>query len=292
MLNREEKKITNSLFRTTAAFIMDRVSRTLTVTCITNRINQTKTAVNRSQKCGSKTSRTRDIFPLFLSLLADLALGWAIEEYLLQAVFSWINKHYEVSGLTELVYSCMGLTVLHLKSLLTWLMENPAGLKLNSVLSRALGNFFLYHIHLWVTYVYLVVPALVSWCSHLLPLLPWMGITTQLSLAGDLFTCLTVHVHCFHSYARRLCHSQFAGLVSLWRLFLGKKYNPLRDRVDSANSTVDQLLVGTIVFTVLLFLFPTSLVFYCVFLALQTAAAAVVTGVRWTVAALQFVPGL
>ena len=96
MLNREEKKITNSLFRTTAAFIMDRVSRTLTVTCITNRINQTKTAVNRSQKCGSKTSRTRDIFPLFLSLLADLALGWAIEEYLLQAVFSWINKHYEV----------------------------------------------------------------------------------------------------------------------------------------------------------------------------------------------------
>ena len=73
-------------------------------------------------------------------------------------------------------------------------------------------------------------------------------------------------------------------------MFIGKKYNPLRDRIDSANSTVDQLLIGTIVFTILLFLFPTTLVFYCVFLALQTVATAVVTGVKYTVLAIQFVP--
>jgi hypothetical protein len=40
--------------------------------------------------------------------------------------------------------------VSQLKSLISWLMENPGGLKLNSILSQALGNFFLYHIHLWV----------------------------------------------------------------------------------------------------------------------------------------------
>ena len=62
----------------------------------------------------------------------------------------------------------------------------------------------------------------------------------------------------------------------------GKKYNPLRDRVDSADCSVEQLFLGTVIFTILLFLFPTSLTFYCVFLGLKTVVTATSGGFRWT----------
>jgi len=68
---------------------------------------------------------------------------------------------------------------------------------------------------------------------------------------------------------RRLFLSQTSGLTSLWRLFRGKKWNPLRQRVDSMPHTVEQLFVGTVGFTVLLFLYPTTLVFYVIFGSLE-----------------------
>lgn len=55
------------------------------------------------------------------------------------------------------------------------------------------------------------------------------------------------------------------GLTALFRLFLGKKKNPLRERVDTCRYQPDQLFVGTLLFTVLLFLMPTTWVYYIVF---------------------------
>lgn len=55
------------------------------------------------------------------------------------------------------------------------------------------------------------------------------------------------------------------ALGSLWRLFRGKKWNVLRQRVDSAVYDADQLFVGTLLFTVLLFLLPTIGLYYVVF---------------------------
>jgi N-acetylglucosaminyl transferase component (Gpi1) len=43
------------------------------------------------------------------------------------------------------LFSSTESTVSQLKYLIKWLMENPGGLKLNSILSHALGNFFLYN---------------------------------------------------------------------------------------------------------------------------------------------------
>ena len=63
----------------------------------------------------------------------------------------------------------------------------------------------------------------------------------------------------------RLYRLQFYALSSLWRLFRGKKWNVLRRRVDSARYDVDQLFIGTLLFTVLLFLLPTTLLYYVVF---------------------------
>ena len=114
--------------------------------------------------------------------------------------------------------------------------------------------------------------------------------SVQLSLVSDLFLLLTIHIHCFYAYARRLAVSQWRGLVALWRLFLGKKYNPLRDRVDSADNTVEQLFVGTIVFTILLFLMPTTATFFLVFLSLKMAATSVTVALKCCVNVIQWIP--
>ena len=77
------------------------------------------------------------------------------------------------------------LVVHGLRRLITWLMGAPAGLKLNSVLSHSLGKFFLYHIHLWRTFLHVITP----YVSHFLHLgLEWrwssaVGFCIQLSFA-------------------------------------------------------------------------------------------------------------
>lgn len=63
----------------------------------------------------------------------------------------------------------------------------------------------------------------------------------------------------------RLYGIQIRGIVSLWRLFLGRKYNPLRQRVDSYQYSNNQLFIGILGFTLLLFLLPTVTLYYMVF---------------------------
>jgi len=88
----------------------------------------------------------------------------------------------------------------------------------------------------------------------------------------DAFNLATFHVQCFYAYARRLHRSQVDGLFSLWRLFRGKKYNPLKKRVDSLEGAdANRLFVGTIAFTILLFLYPTTLMYFVVFKVLELA---------------------
>ena len=53
----------------------------------------------------------------------------------------------------------------------------------------------------------------------------------------------------------------------IYFLFIGKKWNTLRNRIDSCDYDLDQLLLGTILFTLLTFLFPTVVVYYATFAA-------------------------
>lgn len=106
--------------------------------------------------------------------------------------------------------------------------------------------------------------------------LPLAGFSFQICVLQDCLNLVTFHVHCFYSYARRIFLSQTSGLKSLWRLFRGKKYNPLRDRVDTLpHPSVEQLFVGTVGFTILLFLYPTTLVFFVIFGVLESVTVLV-----------------
>lgn len=88
------------------------------------------------------------------------------------------------------------------------------------------------------------------------------GASMPLALFSDLLSILTIHIYSFYLSSARIFSWQLNILTSLFHLFRGKKHNVLRNRIDSCDYGLDQLLVGTILFTVLFFLLPTVVVFY------------------------------
>lgn len=86
-----------------------------------------------------------------------------------------------------------------------------------------------------------------------------------IALFSDLVSILTVHIYSFYIASARIFNWQLTIIISLFHLFRGKKRNVLRNRIDSCDYDLDQLLLGTILFTVLFFLLPTVVVFYLTF---------------------------
>ncbi|PSN57164.1 hypothetical protein C0J52_01471 [Blattella germanica] len=169
---------------------------------------------------------------------------------------------------SQLLLDSGEVVVRSLRELLQWLMGIPAGLKLNYAFNNMLGRFFLYHINLWWTFLVVAKPLLEGmffaflWLGHL-------GLSFQAAILTDLLALVSFHVYCIYVYAARLYNLQVSGLVALSRLFLGRKHNPLRERVDSCHFLPDQLFVGTLAFTILLFLLPTTFMYYTVFTTLR-----------------------
>lgn len=108
-----------------------------------------------------------------------------------------------------------------LNELLDWLMGAPAGLKLNNEMTHFFGNFFLYHIYIWIGYLSILEPYYILivnaiMCSSLL------GLSVMLSLANDTLGFLTIHTYCFYVYVSKVYKLQLQGLISLSRLMRGK----------------------------------------------------------------------
>ncbi|XP_063170795.1 phosphatidylinositol N-acetylglucosaminyltransferase subunit Q [Candoia aspera] len=197
---------------------------------------------------------------IFVSLLTDVALGILL--------MSWLYQKNWIGYLAGALVPVADHIAQQLQNLLQWLMGVPAGLKMNRALDQVLGRFFLYHIHLWISYIHLMSPFIekILWYVGLSACL---GLTVALSILSDIIALLTFHIYCFYVYGARLYCFKIYGLSSLWRLFRGKKWNVLRQRVDSCSYDLDQLFIGTLLFTILLFLLPTTALYYLVFTLLR-----------------------
>lgn len=99
------------------------------------------------------------------------------------------------------------------------------------------------------------------------------GMSMLLAAALDVTSVLTMHVRWFYTGSARIYMHQLRTLAAFWRLFRGKKWNVLRSRIDSCDYDIDQLLLGTVLFTVLFFLFPTIAVYYVYFSLLRLGLA-------------------
>lgn len=196
------------------------------------------------------------------------------------------------------------LTVDAVRSALLWLDNWPAGLKLNTELSHFYCHTFIGFISVWsctslhctVSRAELIYPTdILEFVEPHLPaviyfigLVGWSGLTMSLSLVSDLLSFLTLHLYLCYLIATAIFSNQLSTAGSLWNLFrgeyssrfseievdlhsTGKRYNVLRNRIDSWDYDIDQLLFGTILFTLVAFLFPTVLVYYVLFASVRVS---------------------
>ncbi|KAJ8923233.1 hypothetical protein NQ315_001789 [Exocentrus adspersus] len=191
---------------------------------------------------------------ILVAKIIDLTIGIVLLNWCLKNENDILN--YIQTGIEDIITG--------LKGLLLYLMGSPIGLKLNHSFNNNLGKFFFYHISLWRVFLQGTQPLLRAYFRYLV--LPGaLGFSFQIAMGSDIISIATFHVYCIYVYAARLFSLQISGLMSLWRLFIGRKFNPLRQRVDSCKYTPDQLFIGTLGFTILLFLLPTTALYYAVF---------------------------
>lgn len=110
------------------------------------------------------------------------------------------------------------------------------------------------------------------------------------ALFSDMLSLLTLHIYSFYIASARIYNWQLTIILSLFHLFRGRKRNVLRNRIDSCDYDLDQLLLGTILFTLLFFLLPTVFVFYATFAGARMGVICIKSGLDTLLALLNHFP--
>ncbi|XP_026724999.1 phosphatidylinositol N-acetylglucosaminyltransferase subunit Q isoform X2 [Trichoplusia ni] len=211
-------------------------------------IDWLKCSITRGKKISVKQGN------LIVAIAMDIIIGYLILQLLSQ----------DKKEISVLLMGILEKLINSLYSLLKWLMGAPVGLKLNNAFNKMLGKYFSYHVQLW--WIFLDVSGeKLDVILHIYHYIGYLGFTFQTALISDLICIATFHSYCIYVYAARLFNIQISGLIALLRLFVGRKYNPLRGGIDSCEYTNQELFVGTVAFTILLLLLPTTALYYIVF---------------------------
>ncbi|PFH57681.1 hypothetical protein XA68_14691 [Ophiocordyceps unilateralis] len=244
---------------------------------------QYSTLRQRKMNWASVTTSHPDYIRFYNSLWLvanDVIIGMALGSYIIEHA-DWVAAQMGDILRTYAVEA--------LRRSISWLMGWPAGLKLNGELAAFLGDLFLWVIHYWSTCIEALQPVL--------PRLVWFigfssfaGASMPIAVFSDLLSALTMHIHSFYLASARIHHWQLTILLSLFHLFRGKKHNVLRNRIDSCDYDLDQLLVGTIFFTLLSFLLPTVVVFYLNFAVARMVIISIKAGFDTLLSCLNHFP--
>ena len=190
--------------------------------------------------------------------LLDVVLGVCFGLYL-------VLNSYEAGPVLKLLHHYVHITHIDvLMNNIEWLMGLPAGLKVNHAVSYRAGCMNLGAINAWNTITTILTP----WepvIAVLVGASGALGITLIFALAADILHAATLHIYVIRSIFAQIHRTNIYLLASLWRLFRGKKWNILRARVDSAEFDTPELLIGTLVFACIFFLFSTLFAYYAFF---------------------------
>ena len=192
---------------------------------------------------------------ILLDITCGCLLGGCVFKYADEIIdFSFTNAAYiERKLLTEQ---------------LDWFNHAPGGIQLNPLLTRHFvetsTTFFDVCRHFQGVLQTAAIPILKTFACF-----GALGLSVQLALAIDIFRVISLHLTFVYMVVSVLHRIQVSMLLSLWYLFYGKKINVLRGRIDSYPYDKQQLLLGTALFAILAFLFPTFTAFYVLFLILR-----------------------
>ncbi|KAI9292953.1 Gpi1-domain-containing protein [Neoconidiobolus thromboides FSU 785] len=112
-------------------------------------------------------------------------------------------------------------TVENIKELIGWLQGEPAGLKLNSGLTKFLGQLFLCVIYpfielsdIWPSYINFLL-------NFAIIISILFGLSGLLAFSMDLFSLICLHLNWFYLLASKLFHWHLNINLSLFNLFIG-----------------------------------------------------------------------
>ncbi|EFP02270.1 hypothetical protein CRE_26044 [Caenorhabditis remanei] len=203
-------------------------------------------------------------FPFIRLLVLDFALS----------IYLWYKWKPDWDYTVDTFWKQTGHVADNLNGTITWLRSNPAGLKLNTPVNDTLAWFFTYHIYLWTTFIgFLRSDAFFRFITYSLI----GGVSTFSSMVYDFSQIFFLHFNCFDAYATKLCYLCYYTLTVLWSLVRGKKWNPLRERMDTVILDTRQQFLATSLFVILLFILPTIFVYFVVFRCLRLAVSALQT---------------
>jgi len=192
----------------------------------------------------------------------DIVVGLVLGNYLVAHASSLIQDVHE-HGAVEVLH------VEALRSRVIWLMGHPAGLKSNVYVAQAIGDVVLEFMSWWNVLTSVLSPREPYILAMLGNVIKFMGFTSICGAISDALGVVTIHVNLFYTLLLNLYNGIVLATSSLWKLFRGKKWNTLYVRVDSCQYDIEQLLLGTLAFTILVFLWPTIFAFYGFFTLVQ-----------------------
>ncbi|WVQ65008.1 uncharacterized protein L199_003178 [Kwoniella botswanensis] len=211
----------------------------------------------------------------------DVILGYSARQVIL--LYSPFVQHLIISSIKKYLVEP---PIIALK----WLNDWPVGLKLNTPLSQFFCTGLGLVMQQWGDIMIPHLDTLLPLIIRLFALSSLGGLTLTLSLLKDTITILTSHLYLCHILMRYIFNWQLESLSGLWNLFRGKRWNVLRQRTDSYEYDVDQLFLGTLLFTVSAFLFPTVLTYYGLFALFRATTVSSQMVLTWAVAALNAFP--
>lgn len=225
------------------------------------------------------------VAPAVTALLADSVLG------LVLGLLLWRYGDALAAALTWL---------LHPEAVergVAWLASNPGGVKVNGPLTQQLGAVIVLVARLYTAALQQAAAAFAPLPIPTAPTPPvvaavgmGLGATTLLGGCFDLVRVLSGHVPLIQAGIACLYRLELRTLGALWRLFRGRKRNVLRRRVDTCEYSTPQLLLGTLLFTIGVALFPTLAGFHAFATALHLAVCALQTALWLLVVLLRGPP--
>ena len=174
--------------------------------------------------------------------------------------------------------------VLYIKWLLGW----PAGFKGNAELNKFLGTSAMFVMNRCDALRYTRAVQVSRWFPLHASDVGWgwwvagglLGASGLAALLMDVVMLLTANVHLSAKLFGVAYNAVRSVVVDMSLLLRGRKFNTLRNKVDSHTFDVHQKLVGALAFTLSVFLLPTVVVYFLFFvlwaLCLQTARDVVV----------------
>lgn len=208
---------------------------------------------------------------LWIDVHSYLCLLWL--DMILGVLFGYIMYIHADEIVHYLQQECTWVQTRVIFDTLEWFNNSPGGVKLNTIITRKFGSLIIAAVKSYDVVMLATEPLHVA-VIRLIACFGTFGFTVQLVLIVDISRMVTLHIALIHRALSYLHEFLLQCLHTLWLLFQGQKKNVLRKRIDTCRFGQDQLLFGIVLFTILLFVFPSFAAYYFLFALAQLCCVA------------------